>query len=285
MQRDNLTALRERRVGRPPLIMGVVNVTPDSFSDGGAFLDPARAVDHALGLVEAGAEILDIGGESTRPGADPVSLDAERARVIPVIERLAGATDAILSIDTRKAGVMKAALGAGAGMINDVSALRHDPDALAVAAAFGAPIVLMHAKGEPKTMQADPRYDDVLAEVEAFFRARIAACAAAGIGPDRLILDPGIGFGKRLHHNLELIRGLGRFRAFGLPLLLGASRKSFIGAIEAAAGGDVAPADRRLGGSLAAALAGAAAGADILRVHDVAELRQALLVQAALGDI
>lgn len=268
-----------------PLIMGIVNVTPDSFSDGGAFFDAEAAIAHGLRLAEEGADILDIGGESTRPGADPVDLDEELRRVLPVIEGLAGRTDAVLSIDTRKAAVMTAALDAGAEIINDVSALRHDPDALATAAATQAPIVLMHARGAPKTMQDDPRYEDVVGEVAAFFEARIAACAEAGIPRARLILDPGVGFGKRLEHNLALIRATPRFRALGCPVLVGASRKSFIGMLEETVGAPVSKADRRLGGSIAAALAGAAAGAAILRVHDVAETRQALLVAGAIGPL
>ena len=264
---------------RLPLLMGVVNVTPDSFSDGGAFLDPARAIDHGLKLVAEGAAILDIGGESTRPGADPVRDETELARVLPVVRGLAAQTAAVISIDTRKPAVARACVEAGASIWNDVSALTFAPDSLAVAAALDCRIVLMHAQGEPGTMQDDPRYDDVVEEVSSDLSARINACEASGIARARLIADPGIGFGKTLAHNLALIASLDRFSALGVPVLLGASRKRFIAAIDRQG-----PAAGRLGGSIAAALAGAARGASILRVHDVAATRQALAVHFAIDS-
>lgn len=259
-----------------PRIMGVVNVTPDSFSDGGKFADAAEAVDHAWRLAQAGADILDIGGESTRPGSDPVDLKTELSRVLPVIEAIAGKTDALISIDTRKAEVMRAAVSAGADIINDVSALMHDPRAMEAAAELDVPVILMHAQGDPKTMQDDPRYDDVLLDVFDFLEARVSACVAAGIPETKLIADPGIGFGKLLHHNLALLSGLSLMHGLGVPVLLGVSRKAFIGRLT---GEKVA--SNRVSGSLAAALAGIAQGTQILRVHDVAETRQALTVWQA----
>ena len=260
-----------------PLIMGVVNVTPDSFSDGGDYLKTNAAVSGALSLAADGADILDIGGESTRPGAAEVSVEEELDRVLPVIEQIAGRAQPI-SIDTRKAAVMSAALEAGASIINDVSALEFDPKALAVAAASDAPVILMHARGGPETMQKDPRYDNVLLDVFDYLEGRVVACEAAGIPHSRLIVDPGIGFGKTVAHNLALLRGLSLFRALGCPVLLGASRKSFIGRLA----GTPAAKDR-VAGSLAAALWAVREGADIVRVHDVAETRQALAVWNAIG--
>lgn len=264
---------------RQPLLMGVVNVTPDSFSDGGAFLDPAHAIEHGLKLVEEGAAILDIGGESTRPGADTVSDETELARVLPVIKGLASQTAAAISIDTRKPGVARAAIGAGASIWNDVSALSYSADSLAVAASLDCRIVLMHAQGDPKTMQDDPHYGDVVEDVLGDLARRIADCEAAGIAKSRLIADPGIGFGKTLAHNLALLANLGRFSALGVPVLLGASRKRFIASLDRQG-----PAAGRLGGSIAAALAGAAGGVSIVRVHDVAATRQALAVSAAIDS-
>ncbi|MDZ7626850.1 MAG: dihydropteroate synthase [Parvularculaceae bacterium] len=259
--------------------MGVVNVTPDSFSDGGAFLDPAHAIDHALKLVDDGAAIVDIGGESTRPGSDTVDETTELSRVMPVIRGLSAQTAAAISIDTRKPAVARAAIDAGASIWNDVSALTYEPESLSVAAALSCRIVLMHAQGDPKTMQENPRYGDVVVEVRDFLSARLSACEAAGVARERLILDPGIGFGKTLEHNLHLISGLSAFAALGRPVLLGASRKRFIAALDRASA-----APERLGGSIAAALAGAARGAAILRVHDVAATRQALNVHLALEN-
>lgn len=262
-----------------PLIMGVVNVTPDSFSDGGAFLNPAHAVDHALMLVEQGAAILDIGGESTRPGADLVPAEEELARVLPVIKALAAQTAASISIDTRKPSVARAAIDAGASIWNDVSALAFAEESLAVAADLSCKIVLMHAQGDPKTMQLNPCYFDVVEEVLSDLNSRIAICERAGIDRARLIADPGIGFGKTLDHNLSLLANLGRFASLKVPILVGASRKRFIAAIDRQS-----PPPARLGGSIAAAIAGAAGGATILRVHDVAATRQALAVHAAIDS-
>jgi dihydropteroate synthase len=256
-----------------PRIMGVVNVTPDSFSDGGRWLDPGAAVAHALELEAEGADILDIGGESTRPGAEPVGVEEELARVLPVIEALAAEAKAPVSIDTRNAEVMRRAAEAGARIVNDVSALTHTPDSSRAAAQMGLPVVLMHARGDPRTMQNDPRYDDVVLDVYDWLEARISACEAAGIPRARLIVDPGIGFGKTLAHNLALLASLSIFHGLGCPILLGASRKSFIGRLA----GGAAP-DQRIPGSLAAALVGVAQGVQILRVHDVAATRQALAV-------
>ena len=262
-----------------PRIMGVLNVTPDSFSDGGRFANRDAALAHARGLIEAGADILDIGGESTRPGAEPVPAGEELDRVLPVLESLRDSSTPI-SIDTRRAAVMEAALGAGAAIINDVSALTYDPASLAVAAASGAPIVLMHSLGDPTTMQDAPAYDDVLLDIFDYLEGRIAACVEAGVDRPRLVVDPGIGFGKTPAHNFEILRGLAIFHGLGCALALGASRKSFIA--RASAG---EPPAQRLAGSLAAAAWGIARGVQILRVHDVAETVQAVRVLGAIaGD-
>ena len=273
-------ALAGLAMGRPQ-IMGILNVTPDSFSDGGRFLDPAAALAQAQAMVAEGAALLDIGGESTRPGAAEVPVADEIARTEPVIAALRDA-GVPLSIDTRKAAVAQTALAAGAGIVNDVSALTFDAGLAAVVAAAEVPLVLMHARGTPATMQDDPVYDDVLLDVYDWLEGRIAAAEAAGIARGRIVVDPGIGFGKTAAHNLALIRGLALFHGLGCPLLLGASRKRFIGTIS---GEDRA--DRRVAGSLAVALAGAAQGAQLLRVHDVAETRGALALWRAieLGDL
>ena len=260
-----------------PRIMGVLNVTPDSFSDGGRFHARDAALAHGRALIESGADILDVGGESTRPGAEPVPAEQEIDRVLPVIESLRDAAIPI-SIDTRRAAVMAAALGAGAAIINDVSALTHDPGSLAVAAASGAHVILMHSLGDPTTMQDAPVYDDVLLDIFDYLEARIAACAGAGIDRARLVVDPGIGFGKTLAHNLEILRGLAIYHGLGCALALGASRKSFIARTSAGE-----PTDQRLGGSLAAAVWGLARGAQIVRVHDVAETVQAARVLGAIA--
>ncbi len=262
--------------GRRPLLMGVVNVTPDSFSDGGLFASTEAAIAQGRRLAEEGADILDIGGESTRPGSEPVPEDEELRRVLPVVEALA-ADGHLVSIDTRRAGVMRAALAAGARIANDVTALAGDPESLDVAAGAGAAVVLMHMQGDPRTMQRDPHYGDVVAEVGDFLAARVEACVAAGIPRARICVDPGIGFGKTVEHNLALLRGLAALRPEGCALLVGASRKGFIGKLSR--GEDTS---RRLPGSLAVALHAAAAGADVLRVHDVAETRQALEIWRAL---
>ncbi|TCS63157.1 dihydropteroate synthase [Varunaivibrio sulfuroxidans] len=263
---------------RRPLLMGIVNVTPDSFSDGGEAFDRAAAIARGRALTAQGADIIDIGGESTRPGAQPVTIDEECARVVPVIETLS-AEGIVVSVDTRHSLVMAEAARAGARIINDVSGLEGDGDALRVAAQSGTDIVLMHMRGEPGTMQKAPHYVDVCAEVLGYLEARVAACVAAGIAREKIALDPGIGFGKTDAHNLTLIAGLERFSALGLPILLGVSRKSFIGRI---AGVDDPKA--RLGGSLAAALFGIARGAAIVRVHDVAQTRQAVDIWCALAE-
>lgn len=267
-------------------IMGIVNVTPDSFSDGGRLTSTQAAIEHARALEVAGAGILDIGGESTRPGSDPVPLDEELRRVMPVIEGLAGRVEARISIDTRKAEVMRRAAAAGADLINDISALTHDRASLDVAAESGLPVILMHALGDPKTMQDAPAYDHVLLDVFDYLEQRIAACEAAGIERGRLIADPGIGFGKTVDHNLTLLHGLSLFHGLGVPILLGASRKRFIGAVTGAgnvggASADQRP-DERVAGSIAAALMGVAQGAQIIRVHDVAETKQALALWQAI---
>ena len=262
-----------------PRIMGIVNVTPDSFSDGGRFDSVEAAVSHALTLVGEGADILDVGGESTRPGAGDVSVQEELDRVVPVIEALASRCEVPISVDTSKPEVMRASVAAGAGMINDVYALRRD-GAREAAAELAVPVCLMHMQGEPRSMQADPQYDDVVGEVHRFLAERIFACEMAGIDKRRIVLDPGFGFGKTLDHNLLLLRQLSRFSDLGLPLLAGLSRKSLIGKLI----GRESPADR-VTGSVAAALIAAQNGATILRVHDVAATRDALAVlDAVLGQ-
>jgi dihydropteroate synthase len=256
-------------------LMGVVNVTPDSFSDGGLYLDPEAAIAHGRELAAAGAEILDVGGESTRPGAEAVSEAEELRRVVPVIEGL-GATETQISVDTSKGAVAGAAIEAGAAIVNDVTALRGDPEMAALCAERGATVVLMHMRGKPRTMQDDPRYDDVVAEVKGFLAERLQAAVAAGIAEDDVWLDPGIGFGKTAAHNMELLRRLGELRNLGRPLVIGTSRKSFIGKVDGSAAGE------RLGGTIASSVLAAAEGAEVLRVHDVAEVRQALAVATAI---
>jgi dihydropteroate synthase len=267
-------------VKMPATIMGVVNATPDSFSDGGMFAGANAAIAHGLRLAEEGADILDIGGESTRPGAGEVSLDDERARVMPIINGLVRADcKARISIDTRKPEIAREAISAGASIWNDVTALTYSPDSLATAASLDCEIVLMHTQGDPKTMQKDPHYVDVVEEVFAYLAGRIDACVQAGIDQTRIISDPGLGFGKTVSHNLELLANLDRFAALGRPVLLGASRKRFIAALDRDG-----PADERLGGSLAAVLAGARRGATIFRVHDVSATRQALNIASAIEN-
>jgi dihydropteroate synthase len=264
--------------------MGVVNVTPDSFSDGGSFLDPDAAIAHALELVSEGADILDIGGESTRPGADPVSADEELRRVLPVLEGVAAASvDAQVSIDTSKASVARAAIAAGARIVNDVSALRGDPEMAELVADSGAECCLMHMLGDPRTMQSDPRYGDVVDEVKAFLEERLSFAVRAGVSEERIMLDPGIGFGKTLAHNLTLLRRLGELRTLGRPLVVGTSRKSFIGRIAADAAGASEPvaACGRLPGTIATNVLALERGASVFRVHDVAPVRDALAVAAA----
>lgn len=264
-------------LGRP-LLMGVLNITPDSFSDGGRFLDPAGALARAEAMVAQGAGLIDIGGESTRPGAVPVAPEEEAARVVPVIRALRAHSDVPISIDTRRAAVAAAALEAGADVVNDVSALA-DPEMAAVVAKAGAGLVLMHMRGTPATMQDDPRYADVAAEVATALEARMAVAVAAGVPPERITLDPGIGFGKTQAHNLELIARLPELRRLGRPIVLGVSRKAFLGAL---LGG--VPPDGRAVATAAACVVGLARGASIFRVHDVATVMQALRVGAAILD-
>eukprot|EP01022_Parablepharisma_sp_SALTPOND_P002777 TRINITY_DN11123_c0_g6_i1.p2 TRINITY_DN11123_c0_g6~~TRINITY_DN11123_c0_g6_i1.p2 ORF type:complete len:290 (+),score=126.93 TRINITY_DN11123_c0_g6_i1:49-918(+) len=260
-------------LGPRTLIMGVVNVTPDSFSDGGLFYDEANAIEQGLALAEEGADILDVGGESTRPGSEPISAGEEMERVLPVIEALACHCPAVVSIDTYKAEVAQAALETGAQIINDVTALRGDKRMAGLAAASGAGLILMHMQGEPRTMQLEPAYDDVVAEVGEFLAAQARLAQEAGVEPARIVVDPGIGFGKTLEHNLELIRNLPALAALGYPVLLGASRKTFIGVLT-----DRSEPRERLWGSVGAHVLGAALGADMVRVHDVAPLKEALTV-------
>jgi dihydropteroate synthase len=260
-----------------PRVMGVVNVTPDSFSDGGHHANTDQAIEHALRLVEEGADILDVGGESTRPGATPLSEQDELTRVIPVIEALAKKTSVAISIDTYKPNVMRAAVQAGAGMINDVRALREE-GAIEAAAALGVPVVLMHMQGDPASMQSAPHYEQVITEVHSFLAQRIFACEMSGIAKKNIVIDPGFGFGKTLEHNLALLAQLQRFTELGVPVLAGLSRKSMIGAIT---GRDV---DQRVYGSVAAALIAAQNGAKIIRVHDVAATVDALKVLTAVNQ-
>jgi dihydropteroate synthase len=257
-------------------LMGIVNVTPDSFSDGGRYLDPRSAIAHGLELEREGAAILDVGGESTRPGAAPVSLAEEQRRVIPVLEALATQrSGAQLSIDTAKAAVAAAALDAGATFVNDVTALRHDPDMAELVARSGADCCLMHMLGEPRTMQRNPRYQDVVGEVKAFLEARMAFAVAEGIAEERIVLDPGIGFGKTIEHNLELLRRLNELVALGRPVSIGTSRKSFLGRLTGSEVGD------RVAGTIATNVLAYERGARVFRVHDVAPARDALVVTAA----
>jgi len=276
---EAISAPRARLAGLAldrPRIMGIINVTPDSFSDGGLHASAQAAIAHGLQLAAEGADILDIGGESTRPGADYVPAEEELARVIPVIEGLRAHTDVLISIDTRKAAVMRLAAAAGADILNDVSALTHDPDSMRAAAETGLPVILMHAQGDPRTMNDNPQYSDVVLDVFDFLEGRIAACEAAGIARAKIVADPGIGFGKHLHHNVAVMAALSLYHALGVPVLLGASRKKLIDHIS-----DVPSPRDRVPGSIAAALAGAAQGMQIIRVHDVAATRQALNVWRA----
>src|SRR5215210_2356513 len=265
------------RLVRPPVIMGIVNVTPDSFSDGGLFLDADAAIEHGRRLADEGAAILDIGGESTRPGADPVPEDEERRRVIPVVERLvADGGELRMSIDTTKGSVARAAIEAGASIVNDVSAFRFDPALAGVVAEAGADCCLMHMLGEPRTMQDDPRYDDVVSDVKSFLEERLAFAVAEGVEERRVWLDPGIGFGKTVEHNLELLRRLDEIVAIGRPVVVGTSRKSFLGRLAGGRGeGD------RIPGTIATNVLALERGATVFRVHDVAQNADALIVAAA----
>ncbi len=266
------------RISGRPLVMGIVNVTPDSFSDGGLFLGTERAIGHGRELAAAGADILDVGGESTRPGAEAVSAEVELERVGPVVAALCDSEGAGIpvSIDTSKAAVAAAALDAGAEIVNDVTALRADPELAGLCADRGPTVVLMHMLGDPRTMQDSPRYDDVVTDVLAFLAERIKAATAAGIDEDRIWIDPGIGFGKTVAHNLELLRRLGELRELGRPIVVGTSRKRFLGSLTGREVGD------RTGGTVATNVLALAEGADVFRVHDVAEARQALDTAAVL---
>jgi dihydropteroate synthase len=261
-----------------PLIMGVVNATPDSFSDGGHWFEADAAVRHARRLVADGADIIDVGGESTRPGAEPVGADEECRRVVPIIRTLA-ADGLVVSVDTRRSAVMAAAIDAGACIVNDVTALTGDPKALPLVASSSVGVVLMHMQGDPRTMQVEPRYVDAPREIFDWLAARVARCREAGIAAGRIAVDPGIGFGKTVRHNVELLAGLSRYRDLGSAVVIGVSRKSFIARLSREE-----PPDQRLAGSLAAALTAVARGADILRVHDVAATRQALAVWLAIEE-
>ncbi len=258
-----------------PRIMGILNVTPDSFSDGGRYVDTATALARARQMVEEGADIIDVGGESTRPGAADVPVEEELRRVVPVIEAIAAELSVPISVDTSKPEVMRAAVSAGAGLINDIRALR-EPGALETVAELDAAVCLMHMQGQPRTMQQAPQYADVVVEVEAFLRERVAACEAAGIARERLLIDPGFGFGKTLVHNLTLLDRLGEFAGLGLPVLIGVSNKSMIGTLLDA------PVTARLYGSLAAEVVAVREGAHIVRVHDVAPTREALAICHAI---
>ena len=261
---------------RPMVVMGVVNTTPDSFSDGGHFLDNDMATDHGLRLVDEGAEIIDIGGESTRPGSEPVSVKEEMRRVLPVIERLAKRCEAVISIDTQKPAVAKAGLDAGASIVNDIAANRQSTEMWQVVAEARAGYVCMHMQGTPQTMQTEPHYGDVLQEVGDFFSERLTRLAEHGVNSEQVALDPGIGFGKELEHNIKLLSGIHQLIISGRPLLIGASRKSFIGKLLGT------PSNERLPASLACAACAAAEGAHIVRVHDVAETVQAVRMAEAL---
>jgi len=276
----------------PFRLMGVVNVTPDSFSDGGLYLDAQAAIAHARELIGEGAEIVDVGGESTRPGAEPVSAEEELRRVLPVVEGIVAAKagsgvgadrGAQVSIDTSKASVARACIEAGATLVNDVTALRADPDMAALVADSGVECCLMHMRGEPRTMQADPRYDDVVDDVRSFLEERMAYAVRAGVREERIMLDPGIGFGKTLAHNLTLLRRLDELACIGRPLVVGTSRKSFIGRILADAAGRDEPvaATERLEGTIATNVLAYERGARVFRVHDLAPVRDALAVAAA----
>ena len=271
---------RELPLSRP-LVMGILNVTPDSFSDGGLYATTEKAVEHALRMEEEGADIIDIGGESTRPGAEPVAEEVEEARVMPVIERLRDLTDVPISIDTYKANIAEKAINAGADIVNDVSALSFDTRMFSVIADSKAHVILMHMQGTPREMQVNPHYEDCVTEVKVFLERRIERCVAQGIDRSRIMIDPGIGFGKRLSDNLDILRRFREFTSLRVPIVLAASRKSFIGMLH----DKDKPVEERIGGSLAAAVHGVLNGANIVRVHDVAQTVEAMkVVQAMRGN-
>jgi dihydropteroate synthase len=258
--------------------MGILNITPDSFSDGGLYLDSQKAIDHGLKMIEDGADIIDVGGESTRPGSDSMPGVVQMERILPVISGIKKQTDVLISVDTMKSEVARAALDAGADIINDISAFQNDPAMLELAVKKNTPVVLMHMKGTPKTMQVNPHYDDVLAELHAFFEKRITWAINRGMNREKIIIDPGIGFGKRLRDNLALIRNLNSFRTLDQPILIGVSRKSYIGKIL-----DLPP-DERIEGSIASAVISVLQGAHILRVHDVAAMKRSVVMTEAIMD-
>ena len=272
MSRTFRCGRREFRLGERTYILGILNVTPDSFSDGGRFFDPDLAVAHAKEMVAQGADIIDVGGESSRPGSEPVSAREEKRRVLPVIEALADRVDVPISIDTYKSEVAREALDRGASMVNDISGLKESPDMVDLVAQQGASLVVMHMRGRPKTMQKDPRYKDVVKEVVSFLKGQADRACGAGVSKDRILVDPGIGFGKTVDHNLELIRELGAVRRLGYPVLIGTSRKSFIGHL---LGTEV---DDRLEGTIASNVVAVLNGADFVRVHDVREIKRALTI-------
>jgi dihydropteroate synthase len=275
---SNTAGAGTRPWGPGPVVAGILNVTPDSFSDGGNYVDPEAAAEHAAAMLNEGAAIIDVGGESTRPGSDPVSPEEEARRVVPVIERIVAARPgAIISVDTYRSATATAALEAGAGIVNDVTALRGDPRMAAVVAEAGCPVILMHMQGEPKTMQSEPRYTDVVREVNDFLRSRVEHAVAAGVGGDNIIVDPGIGFGKTVDHNLTLLRDLGSVVDLGFPVLVGASRKRFIGSITG-----VEAAAERVFGTVASTVLAYERGATLFRVHDVRANSEALAVAEAV---
>ncbi len=265
-------------LGRRTWIMGILNVTPDSFSDGGLYLQKDKAIEHGLRMISEGADIIDVGGESTRPGSDPILADEELRRILPVISGLRKHTKSLISVDTSKSKVADAAIAEGADIINDISALRNDPKMLTVAAQTDSPVILMHMKGSPKTMQRDPRYENVILEIKSFLEKKIALAVENGINREKIIIDPGIGFGKRFEDNLTLIRNINDFATLDQPILVGISRKSFIGKILGL------PPGEREEGTLASAIISVAQGAHILRVHEVAPIKRAILVAETILD-
>jgi dihydropteroate synthase len=275
---SNTAGAGTRPWGPGPVVVGILNVTPDSFSDGGNYVDPEAAAEHAAAMFDEGAAIIDVGGESTRPGSDPVSPEEEARRVVPVIERIVAARPgAIISVDTYRSATATAALEAGAGIVNDVTALRGDPRMAAVVAEAGCPVILMHMQGEPKTMQSEPRYTDVVREVNDFLRSRVEHAVAAGVGKENVIVDPGIGFGKTVDHNLTLLRDLKSVVDLGFPVLVGASRKRFIGSITG-----LEEASARVFGTVASTVLAYERGATLFRVHDVGPNSEALAVAEAV---
>jgi dihydropteroate synthase len=265
-------------LGRRTWIMGILNVTPDSFTDGGLYFEKDKAIEHGLRMISEGADIIDVGGESTRPGSDPVPADEELKRILPVLSGLRKQTKSLISVDTSKSEVAFAALAEGANIINDISALRNDPKMISVAAQTDAPVILMHMKGSPKTMQHNPHYDNVLLEIKSFLKKKIDLAVKNGINREKIIIDPGIGFGKRFEDNLTLIRNLNEFSTLDQPILVGISRKSFIGKIL-----DLPPGEREEG-TLASAIISVIQGAHILRVHEVAPIKRAILVAETILD-